>query len=263
LLLSISVCLAPLSNASAQSIRPSGSFGFQSNTWVGPDDPNPESIIGVLNFDGAGKVTGSFTDVLAQQNSGQGIPGTLIGTYSSNPDGTGKMSLAGTLGPVFGQVVNFNSTVAMVITDGGAGFQWVGTDPGGKVTSGTARAIGTVSTIPPNTSYGVQINRWTVFGGQQGVRPDVIIGVTNFDGAGKVALAITEMRASQDPAAQAGTLTGTYSTNADGTGLMTLDLGGGQTQPIAMVITDSGATCYLLFTTGDPGRLHTGNCRRQ
>src|SRR5438046_481628 len=108
--------------ASAQGIRPSGSFGFQLNAWVGPDDPNPQAVIGVLNFDGAGKVTGSFTIAFTRENprpndppSGLGIPGTVTGTYSSNPDGTAKMNVAGTIGPFLGNVGNFNSTFAMVI----------------------------------------------------------------------------------------------------------------------------------------------------
>ena len=259
-----------LPTASAQGIRPSGSFGFQINAWVGPDGRNPQAVIGVLNFDGAGKVTGSFTIAFAQENpgpndppSGLGIPGALTGTYSSNPDGTGKMNIGGTIGPISGNVANFNSTLAMVITDGGAGLQLVQTDPGGQLNSGTARAIGTVSGIPPNTSYGFQINKWTIFGGQQGVRPEVIIGALTFDGAGKVTVPITDVHASQDPSTETFTASGTYSTNADGTGLMTLDVGGGQTVPIAMVITDSGAACYLMFTTDDPGRLHSGIARRQ
>src|SRR5215831_9935918 len=107
--------LPPL--ALAQGKRPSGSFGFQLNTWVGPDGPEPIAIIGVLNFDGAGKVTGSFTQVFAQQSSGQiTAPGTVTGTYSSDPDGTGTMNLAATIGPVTGQVLNFDGTFAMVIT---------------------------------------------------------------------------------------------------------------------------------------------------
>ena len=151
----------------------------------------------------------------------------------------------------------------MVITDGGSGIQLVQIDPGGKLNSGAARAIGTVSNIPPNTSYGFQINKWTIFGGQQGVRPEVILGALTFDGAGKVTLSVADVHASQDPATETLTLSGTYSTKADGTGQMNLDVGGGQILPIAMVITDSGTGCYLLFTADDTGRLHSGVARRQ
>src|SRR5262245_25848223 len=95
------LALAPI--ASAQRIRPTGSFGFLLNNWVRPDGPNPMAAMGVLNFDGAGRVTGSFTITFAAENpgpndppSGLGIPGALAGTYSSNPDGTGRMDLTGT-----------------------------------------------------------------------------------------------------------------------------------------------------------------------
>ncbi len=189
---------------------------------------------------------------------GQGLTGTLTGTYSSNPDGTGQMNLTYAIG-LFTQKIN----LAMVITDGGDGLQIVETDIAGKLLSGTARTTGTVSGIPPNTRYGFQINRWTIFGGQQGVRPDVIIGLLNFDGADNASVASTEVLASQDPAAQTATFNGTYTTNADGTGQISLAIGAGQTQQVGLVITDSGAACYLLFTTDDPRRVHTGIARRQ
>jgi len=258
-----------LPTASAQGIAPSGAFGFQTSAWVGPDDPNPAAFIGVMNFDGAGKVTGSFTAMFANPKpgpndppSGQGIPGTLTGTYSSNSDGTGQVSMTVAFGSPAQWIIH--QTVAMVITDGGAGLQVVETDAGvGKIFSGTARAIGTVSSIPANTSYGYQFNRLTIFGGQQGVRPEVIIGTISFDGSGNVTARITDVFASQTPAAQTSTVSGTYSTNGDGTGQMSLNLGGGQAQPVAFVITDSGAGCYLLLTADNPLQAHPGIGRRQ
>ena len=91
------------SHSQAQSNAPVGSFGFQLN-----------NVVGVLNIDGAGNVTGTYTSL---NNGGTTVQsGTLAGTYSSNSSGIGGMNLAidgGNSG---------NVTFSVVITDGGAGL---------------------------------------------------------------------------------------------------------------------------------------------
>jgi hypothetical protein len=71
---------------------PSGSFGFRLNNPLDPQSTDGgTAILGVMNFDGAGNVAGSFTSV------GDGIDptrtlistGSLSGTYAVNPDGSG------------------------------------------------------------------------------------------------------------------------------------------------------------------------------
>src|SRR5437660_10974729 len=68
---------------SAQSMAPSGSFGFLINaSYRDPSQTNGSAILGVMNFDGAGSVTGTYAaepDTAAAQN----VAGTLTGTYSS------------------------------------------------------------------------------------------------------------------------------------------------------------------------------------
>ena len=68
--------------AAAQSNTLSGSFGFLLN------DSGGLAVLGVMNFDGAGNVTGSYT---GRSNGGhpQSPPGTFTGTYSSMPNGVG------------------------------------------------------------------------------------------------------------------------------------------------------------------------------
>ena len=60
--------------------------------------------------------------------------GTLTGTYSLNPDGSGTITLIDPSG-------NPNQTFAIVSTDGGSGLLLVLTSgpPGSTVSSGTAR----------------------------------------------------------------------------------------------------------------------------
>src|SRR5271165_3915023 len=69
--------------ASAQSDSLSGSFGFLLNVT-----PGALAVLGVMNFDGAGNVTGTYT---GRSNGGhpQSPPGTFTGTYSSMPNGVG------------------------------------------------------------------------------------------------------------------------------------------------------------------------------
>jgi hypothetical protein len=99
---------------SAQSTPPSGSFGFLINTWLstGSSD-HGAAVLGVMNFDKGG---------------------TVAGTYSINPDGSGTVKL----GAASGQ--SANSTFAFVVTDGGSGLLLLQTDgTGSDVSSGTAR----------------------------------------------------------------------------------------------------------------------------
>jgi hypothetical protein len=82
---------------SAQSTPPSGSFGFLINTWLstGSSD-HGAAVLGVMNFDKAGNVTGPYTFEIGGNSTqaAQTVAGTFTGTYSSNPDGTGSVTIA-------------------------------------------------------------------------------------------------------------------------------------------------------------------------
>jgi hypothetical protein len=74
--------------AAAQSTSPSGSYGFVINAFqIDSNGANGGALVGVMNFDGAGNVTGTATlrprDTNAQ--NAQAAPTTFTGTYSSNP----------------------------------------------------------------------------------------------------------------------------------------------------------------------------------
>jgi hypothetical protein len=106
---------------------PSGSYGFQFTK-----SPSPEGIVGVINFDGAGNLTGSFTDVSGNDSNQPLVTGTFTGTYTPNPDGTGTMNIA--VDP------STTVTLAAVSTDSGSGMlllQTAGTE--NSVMFGTAR----------------------------------------------------------------------------------------------------------------------------
>jgi hypothetical protein len=101
----IVVCLLAVvmnSHSQTQSNAPVGSFGFQLS-----------NVVGVLNFDGAGNLAGTYTSLNNGQTTVQN--GTLAGTYSSNSSGIGSLNLAVDGG-------GGNVTFSVVITDGGAGL---------------------------------------------------------------------------------------------------------------------------------------------
>ena len=106
----------------AQSLSPSGSYGFVAGvSQIDSAGNNGGAILGVANFDGAGNVSGNAIIQprgTTPQNS-QSIPSTFTGSYSSNPDGTGSLTINLDIG--------FSITLAMVTTDGGQGFQLAGT----------------------------------------------------------------------------------------------------------------------------------------
>jgi hypothetical protein len=116
---------------SAQGTMPAGSYGFLLNQW--PDaSNNPDGYFGILNLDGAGNATGTYTFV--GPDIGQApFSGTFNGTYSVNPDSTGSLTLTFDFG--------LSVTEALVVVDGGSGIQLLQTKSGNNnaIVSGTAR----------------------------------------------------------------------------------------------------------------------------
>ena len=246
-----------LRTVAAQSMPPSGSFGFLINSWLDPQtNDSGTGLLGVMNFDGAGNVTGSVTFQRGSTGAKAAATSvaTLTGTYSSNPDGTGSVTVT------LGGVLTF--TFAMVITDGGQGFQLVGTnlvggDASGAVIDGFARAAQAGSL---KGSYGFQLNNSPV--------PAGTIGVVSFDGAGNAAVSFTSVGVGNNPSqppVSSGRLTGTYSINPDGSGTINLPAAVGQAgnSTYAFVIIDGGSGLLLLQTDGTGHDVSFGTARLQ
>jgi len=85
--------LLPAPAAAFDSSSISGSYAFQFNKFG--TCPNLQTIVGLFTFDGAGNVSGKFTQY--SSNKGGAGPkvstGTATGTYTVNPDGTGRINL--------------------------------------------------------------------------------------------------------------------------------------------------------------------------
>jgi hypothetical protein len=102
-----------------------GNYEFLSTQWPTPQHSNAQNDLGILTFDGAGKVKASITENVA------GTVTTIkaSGTYSVNSDGSGSFTLKSKTGSI---------TIAFAIDSGGKGFQFIKAVSGGSVQSGTA-----------------------------------------------------------------------------------------------------------------------------
>ena len=250
LVITLALCFAFF--GSAQVTSPNGSYGILLNQWKDTNSNNASGLLGVLNFDGAGNVTGSYT--LLSKN---GLAtGTLTGTYSGNPDGSNTVQLTFDVGAT--------ATAGMVVTDGGTGLQLLVTGGSllkpGQVVNGTGRIISAQAAIPAGP-YGFLLNVWPDVNNQ----PIGIIGVVNLDGTNNNTGSYTLLGPQVGPAAATGTFTGTYSINPDGTGTLTASLDNGITTTLAIVVTDGGSG-LLMLQTGESdglGHVESGVARRQ
>jgi hypothetical protein len=244
--------LTLLTAVSAQSMSPSGAFGFLINaSYNDPSNETGLAILGVMDFDGAGNVKGSYTFEVGSsaKQSSQPLTGTLTGTYSSNPDGTGSVTITSDIG--------ITLTFAMVITDGGQGLQLLATNCSGGCSIGGTTTIAGVARAayvsPLKGSYGFLFNL--------SPQPAGNIGVASFDGAGNAAMSLTFVGLSGtdgQPSVITGTQAGTYSVNPDGTGTMQF---GNQTY--AIVVTDGGSGLLLLQTNRAGDGVSFGTARLQ
>src|ERR1022692_1241083 len=119
------LALMLLCGAAAAQSGPSGSFGFVANANQGDSaGQNGGALVGIMNFDGAGNVSGNAIVKSRSPNGGDGpVPTTFTGTYTNNPDGTISTTLAFDIG--------FGATFAMAPNDGGQGYQFLSTDTPG------------------------------------------------------------------------------------------------------------------------------------
>jgi len=233
-----------------------GSYGFLAAKWTSDSSENAEGDVGVMTFDGAGNVSGSFT----LNEAGNVQTATFSGTYSVQSNGTGSISLT---------VENkFNVTLAFVIDASTKNFQFLQTNCGGGscgnwVNSGTA--IAQVSTSFSNASvkgaYGWLTNKWTSDPNQQA---EAVVGVATFDGAGNMKVSATDNTAGT---VRTGKLSGTYSVNSDGTGSWVLKDSKGNESDGAFVLNAAGKGLQYLDTTpcgnSCPNAVKSGSATHQ
>lgn len=125
LVLVLGVVAAPGMDSPQARSAPRSLAGNYGIFFVGQSVPSlqPESGIGVAILDDHGNVAGIETF-----NTGTQICDvTLTGTYTVDPNGTGRMRI-GSVSPIPGCSFTFNAS--FVILEGGALLKLIGTDPG-------------------------------------------------------------------------------------------------------------------------------------
>jgi len=245
-LLAVVVCMAvamatPMAFAQSPAFNNGslkGSYSFLVAEWTSSSSVSAFNSLGVMTFDGAGNLSGSYTANFA----GTVVTGTFSGTYSVNSNGTGSMSyeISG-----YGTV-----TTAFVVDASTKNLQLLQTTcPSGGcgnwVNSGTA--IAQVSTSFSNASlkgvYGRLLNKWTPDPNQPA---QANVGVATWDGAGKLKVSDTDNTA--------GTVTtdtwkGTYSVNSDGTGSFAVTDSKGNKVTGALVVNSAGKGYQFMLTS--------------
>jgi hypothetical protein len=247
-----------VSFAYAQSM-PNGAYGFLINAaYTDPSKTNGSALLGVMSFDGAGNVTGSYTSEPDTQPAHTNA-GTLTGTYSSNPDSTGSITIKLDTGT--------SLTFAMVIADGGQGLQLVATDCSGGCGIGGANLAQAALSGIARAAYTGALSGSYGFLGSQSPNPAASVGVASFDGAGNVTMSLTYAApggSSPQPSLFSGTQTGTYSINPDGSGAMIFPASGNSNgQTYVFVITDGGSGLLFLQTRRSGNGVSFGAGRLQ
>lgn len=200
--LSLSAQAATFNKASLK-----GSYSFLTNLWTADASTNQLAMVGVLTFNGAGKVTGSYTSISLQVSQ----TGTLGGTYTVSSNGTGKITFK--TGSTAQFAIVLNSTAAGVAQ----AVQLLQTnDSKNEVVSGSAvlqsTTAQTYSIASLKGTFGFHWNIWSAdASGFQGS----MIGMCSFDGKGNFKSSGTSVVGG---AAKTQTETGTYKVNADGSG---------------------------------------------
>ncbi|MGA2003673.1 MAG: hypothetical protein ABSG70_09845 [Terriglobales bacterium] len=204
---------ATFSNASLK-----GSYSFLTNLWTANVSTNQFGMLGVMAFDGAGNVTGSYTSVAWDTVQG----GAFSGTYAVGSNGIGTISLTTGLTAQF--AITINSTVAKMAD----GVQLLQTnDSNNEIISGTAvlqsNPAATYNLASLKGNFSLLWNTWTA---DASLAQDAGTGLISFDGKGNITGSGTSM---YQGVAYPTTLTGTYTMNSNGTGIMTLKTNGGGT----------------------------------
>jgi hypothetical protein len=233
-----------------------GGYSFLTNLRTASASTNQFAMVGVMTFDGAGNLTGSFTSISATTVQS----GVLAGTYAVNSNGTGTITL--TTGSTAQFAISLNSTTAGV----SHGVQLLQiNDSSNEIISGTAVLQ---STTPASYNlaslkgtFAFQYSPWTA---DTSLAEDSGVGTFTFDGRGGVKSSQTIVF---DGMIFAGTATFVYTVSSDGSGTM-LASGKGPQVAFALNSVTAGHAKGLQFldtNTGDgPGNLViTGNALAQ
>lgn len=257
ILILVSLLLAPPAQAATfgdASLK--GSYSFLTSLATANASTNQFAMVGVLAFDGAGNVTGSYTSI----SSATVHSGSLGGTYSVKSDGTGTITFTTGSTAVFAIVID--STTAGLAH----GLQLLETsDTSNEIISGTAVLQSTASATYSLASLkGNFVLQYTPHTADPSLEEDGGIGIFIFDGKGNVKSSETIMFGGS---LFTGSGTFTYTVNADGLGTIS-PTGKGPQFAFAVNTATAAKAKALQFldtnTSDGPGNLViTGNALKQ
>lgn len=203
---SLSAQTAGFSNASLK-----GSYSFLTNVRTANASTPQFAMVGVMTFDGAGNVTGSYTSI--SDHTVQS--GALGGAYSVKSNGTGTIDLTTPSTAQF--AITLNSTAGGVAH----GVELLQTnDINNEVVSGTAllqsTTAGKYTLASLKGNFAFQYNPWTADASQP---EDAGTGIFSFDGKGNIKGSATIMF---DGGEVGGPFKATYKVNLDGSGTISI-----------------------------------------
>jgi len=219
-----------------------GSYSFLVDRWTADASTDQFAMVGLMQFNGTGVVTGTYTSISASTVE----TGALGGTYSVSPNGTGTISL--TSGSTAQFAITLNSTVAGVPH----GIQLLQTnDNSNEVISGTAvlqsTAAGTYSVASLKGNFAFQGNTWTA---DPMLAEDGDIALFTFDGKGHLKATVTSMF---DGALYTNTVNGAYTVSSNGTGTVSIISNNSPKFAIALNSVASGLAGGLQALATNPG----------
>jgi hypothetical protein len=205
LALALSAPAAGFSNASLK-----GSYSFLTSLRTANATTPQFAMVGVMTFDSAGNLTGSYTSI--SDHAVQSGP--LGGTYAVKSNGTGAINLTTPSAAHF--AIALNSTAAGVAQ----GVQLLRTDDtNNEITSGTAvlqsTAAGKYTVASIKGNFALQYNPWT---DDASLAEDGGVGIFSFDGKGNIKGSVTIMFGGGK---FGGPVKATYKVNSDGSGTVT------------------------------------------
>jgi hypothetical protein len=184
-----------------------GSFSFLTSLETANPSTNQFAMVGVLTFDGAGHVTGSFTSISHDAVA----TGALGGTYAVNSNGSGSITF--TTGSTAQFAITLNSTAAGLAH----GLQMLQiNDSNNEIISGTAVLQSTTTATYSLASLkGPFTLQYTPHTADGTLAEDGGVAVFTFDGKGGIMGSETTVF---DGAVFTGSSPFTYTLKSDGTG---------------------------------------------
>jgi hypothetical protein len=214
-----------------------GSYGVLLNTTTSATDVTNQTYLGILSFNGAGKVTAPAFTI----DTGGTITtvDSFSGSYSVKSNGTGSLTMT--------DADKKTLDLAFVINAAGKGLVLLQTNPSGSsVMAGiaTAMVLSSFTNADLKGTYAVLENSGVTTSNTSSPNPEAIVGIATFDGVSKIT---TSSTGSHDGTAESlGSSTGTYSVSSDGTVSVSLTNSKGKVSEYSAVLNSSGTGFQFL-----------------